>query len=524
MSLSKFISKPYILTYSLLFATTSCLEYNPHKQEVPLVKSWKTKQNTTEPAAKLPEEHKIITKWWLIFEDPELNRLQEMALKQSPTLQLAAARLQEAQAFFTVQKSATYPDLNLAGVANRQHFPKTTAQSSRNSNSVTAPPSVTSPNAASSSSSVIPSTTTPATTAAVSPASASNPLSTITASPPKQNQSFLQVAPVFSYEVDFWGRYSKATAAAYADVKAAEEALRTAYLLLTTQIAETYFDLQSQDAKIKVLTRTITSYEKEVSITSTKYTSGLSSALDFVQAEVELSTVQADLEATKNTRMLAENLLATLVGMPASSFTLPEQDFNPKFPHVPEGLPSEILVRRPDVKEAENHVEAARLTVGVAKTAFFPSITLTGAAGYQSNQLSSLFKWKNHVLSGTTSLLQPIFDGGYNLGNLRQAKAQYKQNVAIFLNTVINAYREVEDALYTYEAAKKQYMFREIEVRSAKKLLNLTSLQYENGLIDYLNVIFAERTALTAETDSIKTTREKVFAIVDLIKSLGGTW
>lgn len=530
----------FLITLGVFFGATSCLDYHPPKKEAPMVKSWKTEQVEKKEAAKLPEARDVIVKWWLIFDDEELNRLQEEALAQNPNLMLAEARLKEAQAFFTIENSNRFPDLTLTGIADRRHLSKNGATAvpslqSTNPNATAAPspPFNNAPIARGIAPSMPIAAPLPLLTPAAPPPGAPPPArapsspklpKVPTVPKPRRNVSFFQVAPQLSYEVDFWGRYSKAAASAKAEVKGAEEAVRTAYLMLTTQIAQVYYQIQALDAQIRVEKKTIFSYQHQVEITDAKFKAGISPALDFLQADVELTSLQAQYEETKKNRAIAENLLATLLGTPASLFTLPEQNFDPKFPYIPTGLPSEILKQRPDIREAEDNVESARLTVGVAKTAFFPSITLNGVAGYQSNKVSSLFKWKNHILSGTASLLQPIFDGGFNIGQLRLAKAQYEETVAMFLNTVITAYQEVEDSLSTYEISKKQNVFRTAEYKSAAKLLNLTNLQYQNGIIDYLNVIFAERTALTAELDSISTTNNRIFALINLIKSLGGTW
>jgi len=500
----------------LAVGVSSCVQYHPSKIETPIPEAWKNENEDVGNTPELPKAaYEGVSHWWEIFHDAKLSELEAEALKQSPTLQLQVARLQEARGFFTTVRSDLFPHLDLAASAERQHF---SSSSQINTSQTTSGPT--------------PGTTAPANPIPQMPSS--NPtVPTPQAAHPQVGksgftQSYVQVVPVVSYELDFWGKFYQATQSALNHVKGSLEDLRTAYILLTINVAQTYYQIRADDALIEVLEKTVSEYQELLVLNRDLFTSGIVSDLNVLQAEINLSQSEQALEKAKNQRALDEDMLATLVGVPASSFTLARVDgengFRPEIPHIPQGLPAELLKRRPDIRASDFSVEAARLDVGVAKTAFFPLVGISGTAGYQGNKFANLFKWRNHVWSATASLLQPVFDGGYNYGNYVQAKAKYQQAVANFLNTVIQAYQDVEDSLTTIEASRNRNRLSEGQLKSASDFTRLTNLQYESGIVDYLTAINAELNALQAESNTIATKQEQVLATLALIKSLGGSW
>jgi outer membrane protein, multidrug efflux system len=511
-----------VLAFSLSFnCITSCIQYHPPAVQVPQVEEWKTEAAQTGEA--LPDKYNRYTvKWWLIFDDPVLNELEEAALKNSPTIQKAIAVLQEQRAIYRFVRADQFPQLSLFALADRRHLSNAVTSNAQNaaSNSAATPTSST----VAPSSNVANPATTPtigggptALTPTTGPGMATTPGA-------KRNVSFLQITPEITYEVDLWGKYWGRSEATYMQAKASEEDLRTAYLILTTNVAQNYFELKALDEEINLYQKTIASYEFALNLNVSRFSGGIASAQDPLQAEVTLRTTQASLEQIIRSKEASENALATAIGVPASLFELNSQGFIPKFPVIPAGLPMEILKNRPDVRSAEDLVEANRLFVGVAKTAFYPDISLTGTAGYESNKLSNLFEWKNHVLSITGQCLLPIFDGGRNSAELKRTKAVYKESVNDFLNTILTAFEQAENAIFTVSSADREIERREVEMISAEDLLEITQLNYLNGLTDYLNVIDAEQSALQAQRDYIDATRERAIATVSLIKSLGGTW
>ncbi len=506
----------------LTVGVSSCVQYyHPPKIDKPIPEAWKNENEAVGKTPELPKAtYEEMSYWWEIFNDEQLSKLEEEALKQSPTLQLQIARLQEARGLFITVRSDLFPHLDFAGSAERQHFSPTSQISTSQATSGQTPGS-----------------SAPANPVPQAPSSNPTvPSPQISRPPPPKNsnasrsgftQSFVQAVAVVSYELDFWGKFYQSTQSALNHVKGSLEDVRTSYLLLTINIAQAYYQVRADDANIQVLERVVKEYRELLTLNKELFASGIVSDLNVLQAEINLSQNEQTLEKAKNERALDEDLLATLVGVPASSFTLAqveEKSFRPEIPKIPEGMPADLLKKRPDIRQSEFAVESARLDVGVAKTAFFPTIGISGTAGYQGNKFSNLFKWKNRVWSATAALLQPIFDGGYNYGNYLQAKAKYQQAVAIFLNTVIQSYQDVEDSLNTIDASQIRNRISEAQLKSASEFSRLTSLQYESGIIDYLTAINAELNALQAESNTIQTKQEQVIATLSLIKSLGGSW
>jgi len=519
--LQKSIHFKNILAFSLSFSfVTSCIQYRPPPVQKPEVTEWKSEASET--GEKLPEKYNRYTaKWWEIFDDPVLNDLQEAALKNSPTIQLQIATLQESRAIWRYVRADQFPQLNLQGNANRTHLAKDAPIGGANTGSSSPSSSSLAPFSLSKS----PATTTPTNSSAAAPATAATtatPGLGTTVSP--RNISFFQVTPELSYEIDFWGKYWGNSQATLMQAKASEEDVRTAYLQLTTSVAQNYFELKAYDETINIYQKTIVYYQHALDLTAARFTGGIVSAQDPLQAEVTLRTTQAQLEEIIRERAYSENSLATLVGIPASLFEFTSQGFTPKFPVIPAGLPMEILKNRPDVRSAEDQVEAARLFVGVAKTAFYPQISLFGIAGYESNKLHNLFKWKNHVLSITGQLLQTVYDGGRNSAELKRTKAVYRETVSTFINTILNAFEEAENAIFTVTSADREVERREAELAAAEDLLEITTLNYLNGLTTYLDVINAEQSLLQAERDYISSIQERAIATVSLVKALGGVW
>ena len=501
---------------SLLFITTACLEYHPKAINTPNVTQWKTEQKEQVPTV-CPE------KWWQAFEDEKLNELEEEAIRQSPTLQLAIARLKEAKASVMITRADQFPELDLTGFANRERLASSTLGQrpmiqSLNPSRVASAPTQALPIVFSAPSGPI--SLSPTAPLPPSPRNTNIPIVNTV----KQYQTLLQITPEVTYEVDFWGKYSKLTQASVEQMKAQEEALNTAYLMLSTEVAARYFELQSYDAEIEVNQKATEAYEEQVKLSQAQYQAGLVNEINVLQFETEYYSSLAAYEEVTQLRAAAENLLATLVGKAASQFHMEKQKFAPKVLTVAAGLPFTLLKKRPDIRQAEHLVESNRLNVGVAKTAYFPTFIINGQAGYQSNKLSSLFDWKNRIWSATGSLFMPLFDGGRNHGDVLRAKAVYQESVATFLSTVITAYQEVETSLYSYRSLSKEYKQRLAEYRSAKGAKELTLARFDSGLIDYLTVIDADLVELSAQRDEIVTGRSRILANITLIKSLGGSW
>jgi len=479
-----------------LILLTGCASYHPEPIHTPHIDEWKSGCASESSVA-------FREKWWEIFGDPFLNELEEKALANSPSLLLAVDRIREREGFFQVERAPLFPHLQVGGSISRTRVPDSSV------------PLLQMPR-------------TPGSSVAMPPPFAPLNIPPGPVPPPialgSHYQTEYKIAPRMTYEIDFWGKYMNATRASLEDIKSAKEDYLSAILILTTEVALRYFELQATDAELDVTQRTIDAYKEQIAINKASYEAGLKSQLEQLQAEFEYQSVRAEYIDILQRRTLLENLLASTIGIPASSFHLPKLSFENKWLIIAPQLPSEILKQRPDIRSLENQIERERLRVGSAKALFFPSVPLYAEAGHLSDSLSSLFDWKNRILSLTASFLMPVFEGGRLKGQVNQAKARYEAALHQYLDGVIIAFKEVENALFVMESSKELYGIRQLEFRAAQDQRDLTKIRYDNGLIDFLNVIFAERSLLDSEKNLIRTSRNQIFATVSLIKSLGGSW
>src|SRR5207253_448839 len=279
------------------------------------------------------------------------------------------------------------------------------------------------------------------------------------------------------------------------------------------------------DAQAEILAGTVTAYQEQVRLLSVQLRTGLVSAIVVHQAEAQLQTTQAQLRDVQRARADQEHALAILCGRPAPSFTVaanPLREVSP--PVVPPGLPAQLLVRRPDVAEAEQNVVAANAQIGVATANFYPAFNLTGAAGFESANVSSLFNWRSAVASIAPSISFPIFQGGRLNANLEATEARFRQTVAAYVNQVLVAYADVEDALTDLHALSDEVGSLREAVSASQNYLRLAQAQYKFGLVDYLIVIDAERTLLSNQLSLAQAVNLQMASSIHLIKALGGGW
>lgn len=397
----------FIITTSIF--CTSCTTYNPEKQEPEVPTRWKAAIQKPVAQSQLERLPSSQSGWWRIFQDDDLNYYEEMGMSENLTIQDRVWRLADATASYGVAYSSLFPRIDFGGLASRRRLPKDFLPS--------------------------PETQTTSTTMPVTPF---GPAITTTteatlAQPGKQHISDLLLAPELNYEVDFWGKYLQNSQAALAAAKASEEDIKTASLLVSAAIASHYFEIRSLDVECHVVKQLIFLLQKERSLFMDRFNNGLDNATKTLDSEVSLSSLESDLEKIEGQRRASENALATLLGKPASDFSV-SVTLNKKLftPVVPVGLPASIIKRRPDICAKQELVEQARLLVGVAKTAFYPQITLFGDAGYQSDSASSLFKWRNHILTGTASLLAPLLMRERTRQTLRVQKLGIKKLLFLF--------------------------------------------------------------------------------------------
>ncbi|NWB29105.1 efflux transporter outer membrane subunit [Pseudomonas gingeri] len=416
--------------------------------------------------------------WWRVFDDTALNQLESQALDANQNLAAAAARLKEARALNQSARSALFPTLDAGFGPTREK---------------------------------------------VSPASQFQSDSGQGAS-----QTMWRAQAGVSYEVDMFGRVASTVDAADADAQRSEALFHSVLLALQADVAQNYFALRELDAQAEVYRRGIELREQALKMVQQRYVTGDIADLDVARAESELATARTDGMTVQRLRAASEHSLAVLLGKTPAEFSMAANPLQPVNLRIPAGLPSSLLERRPDIAAAERAMAAANARIGVAKAAFFPSLTLTGSAGFESGSLSNLFKWSSRTfllgpLAGT-ALNLPIFDGGLRKGNLANARAVYEEDVANYRQQVLVAFREVEDNLSDLRVLADQTLTQAQAVEASRRAAGLARARYTEGDASYFAVIDAERVALQSRRAAVQLEGVQAAATVNLIRALGGGW
>jgi len=334
-------------------------------------------------------------------------------------------------------------------------------------------------------------------------------------------------APIdMSYELDLFGRVKGSVEAARLDLDTARADYEALLLSLQAEVARSYYSIRGLDTEIELLERTLALRRKSFDLVKALYENGQVSRLDLARAEVELASASADMAGLRRVRASREHALAVLTGDHPSDFTMPSRPlaFDARVPGVLPGLPSNLLERRPDIAGAERRLMAANARIGVARAAFFPSIRLTGNAGYASDELGTLFEWGNRTWALGPFLSLPLFDGGRNRAGLERAQALWEEAVARYRQQVLVAFSEVEDALSDLRFQSLQFDELSRAVVSAREAAQLTEKRYRAGMVSYLEVVVSERTALSTEVLAVRLLGQRLQGTVTLIKALGGGW
>jgi multidrug efflux system outer membrane protein len=295
-------------------------------------------------------------------------------------------------------------------------------------------------------------------------------------------------------------------------------------LIVRDVVATDYYTLRSTDAEVQIIEQTEQELQRGYDITDDQFRHGLISELAVKQAQTMLDQARAQLEALHLQRDQLEHALAILTGQPPEGFHVKLEAAPSDLPHIPPGLPSDLLARRPDVASAERSAAAASAQIGVAKAAFYPQFSLTGFAGYESTSPTSLFTWQNSIASLLGSITAPIFTGGRLRAKLDQAQSQYRQTVLEYEKTVLVAYGDVEDQLAAIHYLARQSEADAGAVADSKRAAEIALKQYQAGLVSYLDVVVAQQTLLTNEQNKTQVTGAETVATVALIRALGGGW
>jgi multidrug efflux system outer membrane protein len=305
--------------------------------------------------------------------------------------------------------------------------------------------------------------------------------------------------------------------------------LRFVRLAVEANVAMDYYSLREIDSERQVLDSTVQEMQSAVDLTTNRFRGGLTSELEVKQAQTLLNQTQAQAQALDVQRAQLEHAIAVLEGKAASDFSLPRSPLPLSTgaglpPVIPSGLPAELLARRPDIAEVERYVAAANAEIGVAKTAALPHISLTGLAGFESTNLTSLFNWQNGITSLGASALMPVFTGGRVRAGVDQAWAVYRQSLAQYQKTVLTAYQEVEDQLAALRILAGEAQSTGDAVTNAQQAETIALNRYQSGLVSYLDVVYAQTALLANQRTATQIGGQRMVATVVLIKALGGGW
>ncbi|HEY1608535.1 MAG TPA: efflux transporter outer membrane subunit, partial [Paraburkholderia sp.] len=327
-----------------------------------------------------------------------------------------------------------------------------------------------------------------------------------------------------TWEPDLWGKVSRTVSSEEASQQSAAANLANERLSAQGTLAQTYFTLRSLDAQQKLLDDTVTAYQKVLVLTQNQYAQGVAGRADVIQAQTQLQSAQAAAIDNGVARAEDEHAIAVLVGEPASTFSIPPSPLDATPPTVPLGLPSALLERRPDIASAERQAAAANEQIGVAISAYFPSLTLSASGGFESSVLSQLFSLPSRFWTVGPSLAGTLFDGGLRHAQTEAARAAYDQQVATYRQTVLAAFQDVEDNLASQRILANEVVVQQQAVESAQHALQIILNEYKVGTIDFQNVLSAQTTAFTAQQRLANLAGERMVSSVGLVKALGGGW
>lgn len=420
-----------------------------------------------------PSDAVIRGKWWEMFNDTQLNSLEEQLNTANQNIALADANFRAARALVKESRSEYFP-------------------------TVTTSPSI-----------------------IVSRQSAAATHSNVSPGRVATNYTLPFDA---SWEPDFWGRVRNTVVASTSEAQATAADLQNVRLSVEAELAFDYYQLRSVDAEKALLDSTIAAFQEQLNLTRIRFETGIVSDEDVAQAETQLKTTQAQATNLGIQRAQLEDAIALLTGQPASTFSLANAPLDTKPPAVPVGLPSQLLERRPDIAAAERRVAEANAQIGVTKAAFFPSLVLSATGGLESTSIASWFTWPARFFSLGPTVNQTLFDKGRRKAETEFARAQYDATVATYRNTVLTSFQEVEDNLAALRILSHELEQQNEAVASSQRALTLAAERYRSGIDSYLNVITAQATLLSNQRTAVTLQAQQMTASVELIKALGGGW
>jgi len=447
-------------------ATVGYKELNPETAKQ--LDGWKTAE---------PKDDAIRGKWWELFNDPKLNALEDEVNISNQTVAAALANFLSARAVVRQTRSQFFP-------------------------TVTANPSVTRQR---------------------QPVLVRSNFGGQTNSRPNTFTEYILPLDA-SWEPDFWGRVRNSERASRYEAQAALADLENTRLTIQSELAVDYLQVRSLDSQEKLLTDAVDAYRESLRLTTVRHETGIASDQDVAQAEIQLDSTAAQATDIGIQRAQFEHAVAMLIGKAPAEFSLPVAPLDTKPVAVPLGMPSQLLERRPDIAAAERRVAEANAQIGVARAAYFPNITLSASAGYESTSTANLLSGPAFMWSLGAAAAQTIFDAGNKFAVTAQTKAQYQSQVANYRQTVLGAFQEVEDNMVSLRLLSTEIQQQDAAVAAARRYLNLANDRYKLGIDSYLNVIVAQTSLLNNERTAVSLRLTQLQSTVQLIKALGGGW
>lgn len=425
-----------------------------------------------------PADQQAPSPWWGVFGDPVLVQLEEEALKANPDVSIAMARLKQARALISQSESAQLPEVGAGFGPSRQRISGTAAGRGDGA--------------------------------------------------PGSTQTLWRAQASVAYEVDIFGRVSSGVAAARADAARQQALAHQMLLLVQADVAKTYFSLRQFEGELRLLRDTVRLRQDAMSLLERKLDVGAAAPYVVDQAKTELFSARSEQLAVEQQHALALHALAILLGKLPAAFSVQARPLDNVTVRLPPGMPSTLLERRPDIAAAERAMTAENARIGVARAAFFPALSLTGSLGYESADLGNLANWSQRTfLLGPlvgTALSMPIFDGGRRSAEVARVRGVYEERVAEYRKTVLQAFREVEDSLVSIRTLDERIVQQRGAEDASSGVAQSAKARFDEGDVDYLVVVDAERTRLRSRQSRIQFEGERARATVDLVKALGGGW
>ena len=450
---------------------------NYHRPAAPPAPAFKEGQGWT-PAAPAQIAN---AKWWSIYADPALSALEEQVEVSNQNLKAAVASYYAAREAAGVTRGTLFPSIGLGGSGTR-----TGGEGSRGGTLTTLPSGV---------------------------------LATGSGT-----RTLYDANGNASWDLDIWGRIRRQLESDVAKAQASAADVAAARLSAQATLAEDYFELRAAEEELRLLKTSVQNYQVSLQIAQNRVNAGVTTLADVYTARTQLENTVAQENTVEVTRAKLEHAIAVLIGKAPADLTLAQGQFASTVPVVPAGVPSQLLLRRPDIAAAERAMESANAQIGVAEGAWFPSLTLSGSFGYESSSLARLIRTSNSVWSFGPALAENLFNGGGTVAQIREERALYDSAVATYRQTVLSAFQQVEDDLATLNFLQTEYTQQQQAVADAEKSETLTLNQYKAGVADYASVLTAQTARLNSQITALNVQSQRLVASVDLVDATGGGW